>query len=994
MAILDTSITPGSDPTLPPESGSTTTGSVNTANPSGDLTNNTLPQDVDILRRIYFNDESNLFASLRERQIGFDIDASDKATLVLKDTSGDPHYFQERTDADLRIATIEWIGASTHEATGFEDSSETGVQVTGDGTTRKVTLTHPSGTIDMYENNKYIPLASPYLVDVAHGTDTAQSYFLQYSNGVFAWGSGFDFRKVQVAIASYIEGEWRYFQETHGHNMDWRSHEENHQIVGTYYVPGTIPTLTAGTFEIQPASPTDAHNTFGVDAGVVKDEDNLVTVPAWVQGSYFLAYLTPTGLDFTVGATNPLRSAPGGFVYYQDSSGNDVEASNKAYLNAYLYQLPMALDANSQDIRTLVLQPQAEYTTAEEALAENHLQLNKAQLEPFFAEFAVCQKVTIQVQASYGTLGKYRIHAVTEIDATREGGQSTSTGTTVHNLLTGRDALATHPATSLTFAPAGDLSSTTVQTAIEELDSEKVPNTRTITAGSGLTGGGDLSANRTISHDDTSSVGNINTSGAQVIDTLTFDGFGHTTAFALRSITASDVGALTQSDGDLRYLKLDAGNDPIVGDLHFSGSRTIASNTSDGSDNKRMNFSGSGGVGSSRGGYVSAFGNEHPDRPGQVILVPGDGAQVRTIGDHRTEGGVFIDSGGNSTEWNTAYDHSQIVTGNPHQISFADLTSTPTTISGYGITDAYTKTQADGRYLQTETDTLATVTGRGSTTSNSIQVGSIGAGGAPVSGFAGYFYGGSNLFTANFEHTGTTGGISVQSNKTISTNDDAQLRLIVGTTRFGVSDQAYQVQAFASSPSQVDYRIDHWNGTAFANRMTIYGDNGSYTFPGNGGFGGAPVSGFAGYFYGDVRATGNLTVDGEIITDTQNITVATASPNSFSSVTGYTPKSVLSPDGMVSLSGAIAGSFSSEFSGGTYRYVGTITSSHRPSRRHCFLSIGTTGSTSIYQVLKGSPPSPSTMYLSVETDGKIRFSAIADISNVGLDSIAYNKDVS
>ena len=39
----------------------------------------------------------------------------------------------------------------------------------------------------------------------------------------------------------------------------------------------------------------------------------------------------------------------------------------------------------------------------------------------------------------------------------------------------------------------------------------------------------------------------------------------------------------------------------------------------------------------------------------------------------------------------TAYDHSQ-ATGNPHMTIFSQILSLPTTIAGYGITDAYTKT--------------------------------------------------------------------------------------------------------------------------------------------------------------------------------------------------------------------------------------------------------------------------------------------------------------
>lgn len=46
------------------------------------------------------------------------------------------------------------------------------------------------------------------------------------------------------------------------------------------------------------------------------------------------------------------------------------------------------------------------------------------------------------------------------------------------------------------FTPGGNIAATDVQAAIEELDTEKVSTARTLTAGNGLTGGGDLSADR------------------------------------------------------------------------------------------------------------------------------------------------------------------------------------------------------------------------------------------------------------------------------------------------------------------------------------------------------------------------------------------------------------------------------------------------------------------------------------------------------------------
>jgi hypothetical protein len=40
-----------------------------------------------------------------------------------------------------------------------------------------------------------------------------------------------------------------------------------------------------------------------------------------------------------------------------------------------------------------------------------------------------------------------------------------------------------------------------------------------------------------------------------------------------------------------------------------------------------------------------------------------------------------------------AYDHSQVSGANPHATTFSQLNSKPTTISGFGITDAFTKTE-------------------------------------------------------------------------------------------------------------------------------------------------------------------------------------------------------------------------------------------------------------------------------------------------------------
>lgn len=73
--------------------------------------------------------------------------------------------------------------------------------------------------------------------------------------------------------------------------------------------------------------------------------------------------------------------------------------------------------------------------------------------------------------------------------------------------------------------------------------------TVTISAGTGLTGGGDLSANRTLSHSDTSTLTgkqggttDVTTSGSEsihAIGSVTVDGFGHVTAVAEKDIASA-----------------------------------------------------------------------------------------------------------------------------------------------------------------------------------------------------------------------------------------------------------------------------------------------------------------------------------------------------------------------------------------------------------------------------------------------------------------------
>ena len=80
----------------------------------------------------------------------------------------------------------------------------------------------------------------------------------------------------------------------------------------------------------------------------------------------------------------------------------------------------------------------------------------------------------------------------------------------------------------------------------------KADTATTITAGAGLTGGGDLSTNRTISHADTSSQASVDNSGATVIQDVTLDTYGHVTGLASHTLTLANLG-VTASATEVNY---------------------------------------------------------------------------------------------------------------------------------------------------------------------------------------------------------------------------------------------------------------------------------------------------------------------------------------------------------------------------------------------------------------------------------------------------------
>jgi hypothetical protein len=98
------------------------------------------------------------------------------------------------------------------------------------------------------------------------------------------------------------------------------------------------------------------------------------------------------------------------------------------------------------------------------------------------------------------------------------------------------------------------------ETEVDNFLDDKVDKTVNVIAGDGLTGGGPLSANVTISHADTSNLANTSFSSNEFITTLDLDVYGH-----ILEVTKETRNFLTQEDADIRYVNVTG--DTMTGNL-------------------------------------------------------------------------------------------------------------------------------------------------------------------------------------------------------------------------------------------------------------------------------------------------------------------------------------------------------------------------------------------------------------------------------------------
>jgi|GEM_PF-2546475 len=323
---------------------------------------------------------------------------TDAELTVIGNTSGTNTGDNAPNSSSLSLTGI----TDTKEMTGFINPS--GIDVSYNYTNRTVTLT---GNLDYYWRGVKYTLASPW-TSSAH-TNTVGSWFLSTVDGTnFTWSNDtWDFADIQVALVNRqaTAGASFVVRETHG-TMDSKAHEEFHAQVGTYRASGGQ--LTSGTYTENTAS--DAANSPGFDAGIIKDEDLSTSIPVWSEGTYTTMYIgAGSTAVFDTAASLPF-TASGSYIRVNDTTtGAMADGINNRYYNVYQVMIPVGSDSDSQKYRMVMVQPQSTFTSLSSAIGEDVRNLRFGYLSNLSNEFITYSRITYYTASGDANTGKVRI---------------------------------------------------------------------------------------------------------------------------------------------------------------------------------------------------------------------------------------------------------------------------------------------------------------------------------------------------------------------------------------------------------------------------------------------------------------------------------------------------------------------------------------------------------------------------------------------------------
>lgn len=374
---------------------------------------------------------------------------------------------------DPRIVRSDAALTDQGELIGFPNRTDATMALVNAGATYTVTLTPVSSSFSVWA------AATKYTKSSVESISMPKTSGLRYvyynSSGVLTqsttkWNWNTD-APVAVYYYSVAAGAAFLIDERHGVNMDNDTQQWLSETAGSRITSG----IALGSYTLSPSSPVDADNKFSTTAGTIVDADITYTIPAVAAGGgaglYGIFYRSGTTEWTIAGSTVPVVVGTTYPKWNQNVAGTWqlTEASNGDYMNMWLLAVPTPMNG----LRSYILVPgEAVHPTLADAMSESDVSSPLLASFPF-REAISHYRITIQCGNAYGTTGKFRIRDVTQLIG-RSITTVTSTLTEDHAVLANRSIADQHPASSITFTPYDGITSTNVQSAMQELADERV----------------------------------------------------------------------------------------------------------------------------------------------------------------------------------------------------------------------------------------------------------------------------------------------------------------------------------------------------------------------------------------------------------------------------------------------------------------------------------------------------------------------------------------
>ena len=311
----------------------------------------------------------------------------------------------DATSLKNSLENLDNVLTVTKESSGFVNNES--VIVTYDDVARTITLT---GTVEAYWRGRRISELTDGWVSDAHA-DINGAWFLSYDGSTFNWEqTPWTFDKVQIAYVSHSDTTSFGMKETHG-LMQWESHRELHETMGTYRLSGGA----ISNFELDSEVATERRPF--ISQTTIADEDNITIEPLHNSQLYTKTYLTGSGVTNFIVETAEIVPLNGNQPYFNEFVGGEwvqTLMENKAYQALWLMAVPTSSDANSQKFRYLWIQGQSQSNSLETIQALTTANLNKGSFPTLSPEFVIIGKVIIRYRN-----GDWTIISVENLTGTR-----------------------------------------------------------------------------------------------------------------------------------------------------------------------------------------------------------------------------------------------------------------------------------------------------------------------------------------------------------------------------------------------------------------------------------------------------------------------------------------------------------------------------------------------------------------------------------------------